>query len=223
MAATMRSAGKAVSVTGRCHRYRTIITPRKETAFSRKVAPAPTPATMAPPRAGPMARDRLNPALFREMAWVSSRRGTSSGTIACQAGAFMAAPRPSKKVKLNSTQGEAAPRRVRAARSPCRHHHPGLGRQQEPAPVDDVGQSPGRQRQQEHGENAGGLHQGHHRRRGGKRRHEPGGPHALHKGAHIGNQGGQPQRPEYRMLQGTPGRGGRRGRFHGMVGAVFIH
>ena len=31
----------------------------------------------------------------------------------------MAAPRPSRKVKLNSTQGEAAPRRVRAARSPA--------------------------------------------------------------------------------------------------------
>ena len=72
---------------------------------------------MMPPRAGPTARDRLNPALFREMAWVSSRRGTSSGTIACQAGAFMAAPRPSRKVKLNSTQGEAAPSSVRAARS----------------------------------------------------------------------------------------------------------
>src|SRR5665648_1044474 len=51
------------------------------------------------------------------MAWVNSRRGTSSGMIACQAGAFMAAPRPSRKVKPKSVQGEAAPRRVRAARS----------------------------------------------------------------------------------------------------------
>lgn len=73
----------------------------------------PAAATMRPPRAGPTARARLKLVPLSATAAESSERGTSSGTMACQAGAFMAAPRPRAKVKVNKTHGVVPPTRLR--------------------------------------------------------------------------------------------------------------
>ena len=61
---------------------------------------------MRPPSAGPTARARLLLAELRETVSGMSSRGTSSGTMACQAGLFMAEPMLSRKVKARRVQGE---------------------------------------------------------------------------------------------------------------------
>src|SRR5713101_6804630 len=55
--------------------------------------------------AGPTARPMLIGSEFSATARVSSDRGTSSGVIACQVGAFIAAPIPSANVKTRSVVG----------------------------------------------------------------------------------------------------------------------
>src|SRR5258708_4286384 len=59
----------------------------------------------------------LNPTLPRATAAGSSRRGTSSGTMACHAGPLAAAPRPSRKVKPSSDQGVIQPASVSTPRT----------------------------------------------------------------------------------------------------------
>ena len=66
-------------------------------------------ATANPPAAGPTARARLNAALFKAMALGNSSRGTSSGTIACQVGAFIAVPALNRKVKMSNSQAPIQP------------------------------------------------------------------------------------------------------------------
>jgi hypothetical protein len=82
-----------------------MMTPRNEAAFSRKTEPEPAIATSKPPIAGPTARDTLKATLVRVIAAGSSLCGTSSGTIACHAGLFNAAPSPNVKVRARSNHG----------------------------------------------------------------------------------------------------------------------
>src|SRR5262249_40380972 len=91
-----------------------MMTPRKEAAFSRKTAPEPAVATNNPPIAGPTARETLNATLVSVIAAGSSLRGTSSGTIACQAGLFRAAPNPRVNVSANNNHGPIKPVTVSA-------------------------------------------------------------------------------------------------------------
>jgi len=81
------------------------MTPRNENAFSRKVDPHPTAATRTPPSAGPTALATLKPAEFSATAEACCLAGTNSGVIACHAGSFITAPRPSRKVNNSSTHG----------------------------------------------------------------------------------------------------------------------
>ena len=55
--------------------------------------------------AGPTARATLNPAEFKATAEACCFVGTNSGVIACHAGSFITAPRPSRKVNNSSTHG----------------------------------------------------------------------------------------------------------------------
>ncbi len=87
--------------------------------MSRKTGPGPEAATMKPPRAGPTARATLNPAAFSATADDSFPGSTSSGTIACQAGAFIAAPRPRAAVKPSSIQRFTTSSIVRAPSMPA--------------------------------------------------------------------------------------------------------
>src|ERR1043165_7254377 len=88
------------------------MTPTKESELRKKTAHEPMAATSRPPSAGPTARAMLKATLLRETATGSSARGTSSGTMACHAGAFKAAPSPSMKVSASRTQGVVQPASV---------------------------------------------------------------------------------------------------------------
>src|SRR5579862_1641030 len=95
----------------------------KERALRRKTMPAPRSAEMKaptskPPRAGPTARAMLKPALLMATASGSCSRGTSSGTMAAQAGLFMAEPMFMRKVRPSRVQGRTPVVRVSAARMP---------------------------------------------------------------------------------------------------------
>src|SRR5882724_3829887 len=85
-------------------------------AFRRKVMPGPAAATISPPRAGPAARAMLKLMEERVTAPGRSSRGTSSGVIACQAGPFIAAPSPRRKVKKRRSPGVMGPARVKRPR-----------------------------------------------------------------------------------------------------------
>src|SRR5579884_727754 len=90
--------------------YRKRITPKNETAFSRKAQPEPSvPQQMVainnPPSAGPTARAMLNPAEFRATAAGNFEGGTRSGVRACHAGSFITAPTPSKNVNTSKICG----------------------------------------------------------------------------------------------------------------------
>src|SRR5579859_7812531 len=82
----------------RFHFHKNKITPKNDAAFSRNDHPAPAAATTIPPSAGPTARATLNPAEFKATAEACCAGETTSGVIACQAGSFMTAPSPSRKV-----------------------------------------------------------------------------------------------------------------------------
>ena len=62
-------------------------------------------AITRPPRAGPTARAILNPAEFNATAAASLVGGTRSGVSDCQAGSFITAPTPSKKVNTRRISG----------------------------------------------------------------------------------------------------------------------
>jgi hypothetical protein len=111
----MRSVGSADLNSGvRFQLTSTQITPANESELSAKTEPAPLcalakAATMRPPSAGPTARARLLEAALSETVSGMSSRGTSSGTMACQAGLFIAEPALSRKVNASSAQGEMLP------------------------------------------------------------------------------------------------------------------
>ena len=82
-------------------------------ANSRKT---PTSPSRIWPTTGPMVRARLKPALFRAMAGRSSGPDTISGTMACQAGAFMALPSPMQKESASRFQWSSRPKKASTAR-----------------------------------------------------------------------------------------------------------
>ena len=85
-------------------------------ALTVKAAAAPAAATIMPPTAGPTLRARLKPMELSATAPARSRRGTISPTEACQAGPFIAAPHPIRKVKTSSTQGVIHPAQAKRLR-----------------------------------------------------------------------------------------------------------
>src|SRR5499433_2808148 len=89
----------------RRQRERTTITPRNEAAFRRKTAQAPVAVSITPPIAGPTARAKFRPSPVKLTAAGRSVRGTASGVVACQAGAFIAAPAPRANVRMSSNHG----------------------------------------------------------------------------------------------------------------------
>jgi hypothetical protein len=117
MASSTSSGGSSLGRAWGRQRNTTISTPTTETAFSRNTAAGPIAAMITPARAGPTARAMLYVALLRATAFGISGRGTSSGRIACQAGAVAALPRPMAKLRPRSSQGPTASSPVRAARS----------------------------------------------------------------------------------------------------------
>src|SRR6185437_7722432 len=118
----MRSAGRALRKMGcRFQRHRIQITATNDAELSAKTHPAPVSArrnaaTIRPPSAGPTARAMLLLAAFSVTAGGIWSIGTSSGTIACHAGLFIAEPTFKRKVKKSRVYGETTPAKVRTAR-----------------------------------------------------------------------------------------------------------
>jgi hypothetical protein len=84
-----------------------------------------------------------------------------------------------------------------------------LDAQHQRAAVGGVGQHAGGQRQQEHRQEGGGLHQRRQERRGRELDHQPRGRHVLHGVAHEEQAAGRPQPAERTLLERAPdGRGG---------------
>ena len=75
-------------------------------------------ATINPPSAGPTARARLLLAAFKLTVSGISSRGTSSGTIACHAGLFIADPIFSRNVNASSAHGDTYPKTSAPPASP---------------------------------------------------------------------------------------------------------
>ena len=139
---------------------------------------------------------------FSVTAAASSSRGTSSRTTACQAGPFSAAPVPIRKVNSSRSAGVSSAAAARpAASAEGRRRHPELGQQQHPAPVPQIGQGTGKQREQQDRRHGRGLDQRHHVGRAGQRGHQPGGTDALHQPADRAHQVGGPDRAEHRQPQ----------------------
>src|SRR5205807_8845992 len=104
-----RSPGSTEWRAGGFHAINTAITPTNETALRIKVALAPADATIIPPSAGPRARAILKLIPLSAIAEVSSAVGTRLGTTASHAGAFIADPTPSARVRISSNHGVIAP------------------------------------------------------------------------------------------------------------------
>ncbi len=163
--------------------------------------PEPAAAMTRPPIAGPMARATLKPAEFQATPAAKLRCETISGVIACHAGSFSTAPKPISSVSSKQqARRDPAGQRQRAE---CGggQHHPGLGEEQQLAPVDHVGDGARRQHHQKYGNAARCLHQSDHQRRHGERGHQPGGADVLHPGAGVADDGGNPKSAEERLVQ----------------------
>ena len=76
----------------------------------------PTRPSRIWPTTGPTVRARLKPALLSAIAGRSCGPETISGTMACQAGAFMALPSPMQKVSARRFQWLSRPKKASTAR-----------------------------------------------------------------------------------------------------------
>ena len=84
-------------------------------ALSQNGATMPKPVIVAPPSAGPSAREIFTPTLLAAMAADRSSLGTSRGTTACQAGAVNAPAAPIRSVNSSKLAGVAKPKPTIAA------------------------------------------------------------------------------------------------------------
>jgi hypothetical protein len=89
--------------------------PMNDTALRANTQPAPTPATISPPMAGPTARATFMFNPFSAAACGNTARSTRSGWIACQAGAATAFPQPRAKVSSRISHGCCTPRKAAPA------------------------------------------------------------------------------------------------------------
>src|SRR5271157_3200998 len=158
------------------------MTPRNETALSRKTAPEPAAATTNPPSAGPAARATLKPTELSETAAEAEEESEGQKKL-----------RRGEMEHRQDTQPERGPQ------------HPALAEDQQPTAVHYVSQRPRRQRQQEYRERFRRLNQRDHQRRWRKLRHQPTRAHLVHPRAHVGGHGSDPQDAEKLLPQRDPG------------------
>ena len=111
------SRGRPVKRRPRCQVNSADSTAMIDTAYSENARLEPPIRISMPASAGPIARVRLKPMPFSAIACTRSSRGTSSGTIALQAGPLIAAPMPIAKVSASSQKAVMAPVRVSMARA----------------------------------------------------------------------------------------------------------
>ena len=106
IALASRSAGsRCASRFGPRHQTRPPIVPALLNASSQNGAAMPNAPVITPLNAGPIARLILMPTLLAATAAPRSRRGTSSGTIDCHAGAVSALPKLMTNMNASSETG----------------------------------------------------------------------------------------------------------------------
>ena len=139
----------------------TAMTAANESALRAKFAALPTLAISSPPAAGPMVRARLELTPLSTAASAISSRGTSSGWMARKIGSDIELPTASSAVSAMRSEGVTAPiRGHKGERRGCSHSDR-LTDDQQPPTVDDVAKSAGRDDEQEHGQRARSLDEGH--------------------------------------------------------------
>src|ERR1019366_7486998 len=119
------------------------MTPKNESAFSRKAIPEPAAAITRPPSAGPIARATLNPAEFSAMPAAKFWCETISGVMACHAGSYQHRAKAHQQRKQQEQRWSYFARDGENAESCRGHNHPGLGKEQELAAVHHVGDGAG--------------------------------------------------------------------------------
>ena len=159
-------------------------------AKSRKT---PTRPSRIWPITGPIVRARLKPALLSAIAGRSCGPETISGTTACQAGAFMALPRPMQKAQRQQVPGGQLAEQGQHRQDAGHAHHPELADDDVAPAVEPVGQDAGEEAEQEHRQRAGRRQQRDEDRLAGEAGHLPGRPRGLHPAADVGQQVGDPQ------------------------------
>src|SRR5580658_371174 len=110
------SSGALLLRTGLFHLATTRMTPKNDTKFAAKAVATPATDMIAPARAGPTARARLNSIPFSAEAAARSSLGTNSGRIACHAGVSNASPEESANVSTKSIHGDITPAILMIAR-----------------------------------------------------------------------------------------------------------
>ena len=109
IASSSFSRGRLLRRRSRCQWRRKAALTGNDAAKRAKVNAGPPTTTSTPPSAGPRERATLKPMPFSAMAGTRSLRGTISGTVAPQAGWYMAVPMPMAKVRAISPAAPIIP------------------------------------------------------------------------------------------------------------------
>ena len=143
------SRGSASAGRVECQVQSTASTAANEAALTRKTVPELVAASNAPPMAGPMALARFWFTEPSEMAWTRSAGLTSSGCRVCQVGRSAPAG-ADREHQREQYPGRDQPGDSQRAEGGGRNQHERLRGQQEAAPVHQVADRPGHDREQHH-------------------------------------------------------------------------
>ena len=165
---------------------------------------APSSGRRNPPRAGPTIPERFNCTPPSVIAEGSSSLLTISGTTAPQTGAPKASPIPSAKIQASTALGL-----IVSVNAPNGKNHrpsslPQHRTDDDRAPVDDVGNRAGRQREQKERSRCRRRHQGEPKRRRAKIVHQPRRRNILRRNESTRQKSRQPQPAKDRISKGEP-------------------
>ena len=186
----------------------TTITAAKLAALHRNSTPALVAASSAPPIAGPTARARFWFTEPSEIACVRSSSATSSGCSVCQVGAVRPGPCRRANSSARRDHGASAPAIVEHAERGGGEQHHGLRGDQESAPVDQVADGAGEDREQHDRQARRGLDQRDVDRRRGERQHQPLRADGLHPVADVADELSTPHGGVDAVPERCPGRNG---------------
>lgn len=202
-----RSAGRnrsrltPVDSRGRRHTSRITAITATQHAFAANTAGTPRVAMSAPATAGPTARATLTLIMSSRAAAPISSRRTTSGISDCQVGTCSAMPTPSANVNERSSGAEIAPWKPSNAKGGGDGDRVALHEEQQPAPIEDVGQHSGGERQQHHGQRGRRLDQSHDRGRVRIVHEQPLRADRLHPRANAADRHAKPQPEEGPVAQ----------------------
>ena len=140
------------------HCMMTRATPRNASALNEMRSGAPSSGSSKPPRAGPTIPERFSCTPPSVIAEGSSSLLTMSGTTAPQTGAPKASPIPSAKTHASTALGFITSVHAPKARTADQSCLPEYGTHDHSAPVHDVSNGPGWQREEKERSGCSGCH-----------------------------------------------------------------